>query len=360
MRQSHTGVDFMSTECRIFCASVVPIRNALWLPLLAVLLSGCVTEVREPPPRRVVYMPPPPAVDVVIEVQAYEPPPPLPVYEQPLCPGDGFLWVPGYWHYAAAGGYYWIPGTWVMPPRVGVVWTPGYWGFVGGVYAFHAGYWGPHVGFYGGINYGHGYGGVGFAGGRWVGNSFAYNRSVTNVNVTVVHNTYNETVINNVTVNHVSYNGGTGGVAAAPSPEERLAVREAHVPPTPQQRDHMQQAARNPGLFARSNGGRPAIATTPGPAAAESPADRLPVTHAPIHSEAGRAETSGNQSPAAPHEQRVPEAMRHPEGSIGQMKEAAHRTPANEKATARKTAPNKPRPKTPPDGKRDSPEDHER
>ena len=26
-------------------------------------------------------------------------PPALPVYEQPLCPGDGYLWTPGYWAY---------------------------------------------------------------------------------------------------------------------------------------------------------------------------------------------------------------------------------------------------------------------
>ena len=55
------------------------------------------------------------------------------------------------------------------PAHVGVLWTPGYWGFVGGVYMFHAGYWGPHIGFYGGVNYGFGYGGVGFVGGRWRG-----------------------------------------------------------------------------------------------------------------------------------------------------------------------------------------------
>ncbi len=24
-------------------------------------------------------------------------PPALPVYEQPICPGDGFIWTPGYW-----------------------------------------------------------------------------------------------------------------------------------------------------------------------------------------------------------------------------------------------------------------------
>jgi hypothetical protein len=24
-------------------------------------------------------------------------PPPLPVYEQSSCPGDGYMWTPGYW-----------------------------------------------------------------------------------------------------------------------------------------------------------------------------------------------------------------------------------------------------------------------
>src|SRR5665213_3302073 len=78
-------------------------------------------------------------------------PPALPVYAQPPCPGDGYLWTPGYWAYGP-DGYYWVPGVWVTPPRVGVLWTPGYWGFVGGNYLWHAGYWGPHVGFYGGVN----------------------------------------------------------------------------------------------------------------------------------------------------------------------------------------------------------------
>ncbi len=95
-------------------------------------------------------------------------PPALPVYEQPPCPTEGYLWTPGYWGYGA-GGYYWIPGVWVAPPHPGLLWTPGYWGFGGGFYRWHAGYWGPHVGFYGGINYGFGYGGVGFWGGRWEG-----------------------------------------------------------------------------------------------------------------------------------------------------------------------------------------------
>jgi WXXGXW repeat (2 copies) len=203
-------------------------------------------------------------------VQVAEAPPPLPDYEQPPIPADGYLWTPGYWGYANSG-YYWVPGTWVQPPVVGVLWTPGYWGFVGGFYGFHAGYWGPHVGFYGGVNYGFGYVGVGFAGGRWAGNSFAYNRSVTNItNVTVVHNVYNEKVIVNNTT-RVSFNGGAGGVRAAPTPAEREVAHEAHVAPTPLQRQHVNEAAKNPALFAKANGGRPPIAATPKPAAFNAP-----------------------------------------------------------------------------------------
>src|ERR1700736_3693516 len=264
----------MSTSPKGPIHTALPLAGVALALSAATLLGGCV--VATPPPR--VYAPPPrvyeappvyaePAVD--IEVHAIEAPPPLPNYEQPPCPEEGYLWTPGYW--AWSGGYYWVPGTWAQPPRVGVLWTPGYWGFVGGVYAFHAGYWGPHVGFYGGVNYGFGYVGVGFVGGRWAGNSFAYNRTVNNVNVTNVHNTYNETVINNVTINKVSYNGGAGGVAAAPTPQERAAAQESHVAATPMQRQHVQEAARNPALSAKANGGHPAIAATPRPAAFNAP-----------------------------------------------------------------------------------------
>src|ERR1700757_3161915 len=71
-------------------------------------------------------------------------PPVLPVYEQPICPGDGYIWTPGYWAYGDEG-YYWVPGAWVLAPRPGFLWTPGYWGFENAVYIWHAGYWGPHI-----------------------------------------------------------------------------------------------------------------------------------------------------------------------------------------------------------------------
>ena len=191
-------------------------------------------------------------------------PPALPVYVQPVCPADGYIWTPGYWAYGPAG-YFWVPGTWILPPRVGVLWTPGYWGWGGSAYLFHAGYWGPHVGFYGGVNYGFGYTGVGFAGGFWKGGAFSYNRAVTNINVTNVHNVYNRTVVNNVTVNRVSYNGGAGGIQTQASAQERAAEHEQHVAPTSQQQQHERSAASNREQLASVNHGRPAVAASPRP-----------------------------------------------------------------------------------------------
>src|SRR5438067_2526851 len=193
-------------------------------------------------------------------------PPALPVYVQPPCPAAGYLWVPGYWAWAD-DGYYWVPGTWALAPTVGFLWTPGYWGWEGGAYLWHGGYWGPHVGFYGGINYGFGYDGVGYEGGYWRGSQFYYNRSVTNISNTNITNVYNRTVVNNVTVNRVSFNGGPGGVAARPSAGELRAVRERHVGLTPLQRQHEQKARGDTTLRASVNGGRPPIAATPRPAA---------------------------------------------------------------------------------------------
>jgi hypothetical protein len=187
-------------------------------------------------------------------------PPALPVYVQPPCPAPGYIWMPGYW--AWDDDYYWVPGTWVMAPAVGLLWTPGYWGWSEGAYLWHPGYWGPHVGFYGGINYGFGYTGVGYEGGYWHGSQFYYNRSVTNINTTNITNVYNRTVVNNVNVTRVSFNGGAGGVAARPTAAEISAEHERHLGLTPGQRQQQQLARTNPSLRAAANGGHPAIATT--------------------------------------------------------------------------------------------------
>lgn len=188
---------------------------------------------------------------------APQPPPPLPDYQQPPCPGDGYIWTPGYWNYASTS-YYWVPGVWTRAPYVGALWTPGFWAFLAGRYVYHPGYWGRHVGYYGGINYGHGYGGVGYEGGYWNRNQFSYNRAVTNVNTTVVHNVYNYTNITRVTnVTRVSYNGGNGGVQVRPRPMEVAARREPIAPRMTTQVQHAEAYRNNQEQFVTPERPRP-------------------------------------------------------------------------------------------------------
>jgi WXXGXW repeat (2 copies) len=204
------------------------------------------------------------SAQVAVGISVHIGPPALPVYAQPVIPGPGYLWTPGYWAYGP-DGYYWVPGTWVLPPSAGLLWTPGYWGWAGGLYVWHGGYWGPHVGFYGGINYGFGFTGVGFAGGYWRGGAFFYNRAVTNVNTTIIHNSYHTEVVERGEVSHASFNGGTGGTTARPTPEEMRAENEHHVAPTTEQSQHEHAASTNREMLASANHGRPAVAATARP-----------------------------------------------------------------------------------------------
>ena len=190
-------------------------------------------------------------------------PPPIPVYVQPICPTPGYMWTPGYWAWGDLG-YYWVPGTWVPAPAVGLLWTPGYWGWSGGVYVWNGGYWGPHIGFYGGVNYGYGYGGVGFVGGQWRGGAFYYNSAVMHVNRNVTNVYVNKTVVVNNN-NRVSYNGGTGGINRRPTTYEQSAARDNHVQPTALQTKNESAARQDPQLLAKNNGGKPAIAATAQP-----------------------------------------------------------------------------------------------
>jgi len=197
-------------------------------------------------------------------------PPMLPIYAQPPIPAPGYIWTPGYWHWRQAVNYYWVPGTWVQPPTVGVLWTPPWWGWSDDGYVFHDGYWGPHVGYYGGVNYGFGYGGVGYEGGHWEGQTFAYNRSVNNFGSVRVANVYEKpaTVLN---TSHVSYVGGDGGLRTEPTAEERLAEHDQHVAVTAVQARHISVASRVPALAASRNNGVPAIAATSHPAQFRGP-----------------------------------------------------------------------------------------
>ncbi len=196
-----------------------------------------------------------------VAVYADEVPPPLPDYDQPPIPAEGDMWTPGYWAWNGYE-YFWVPGTWVEPPQPGYLWTPGYWAFVGGVYAFHRGYWGEHVGFYGGVNYGFGYGGAGYEGGHWDNGRFFYNRSVTNIGQINVTNVYNQPVTVVERTNRASFNGGPNGVDAKPTAAELEAAKEKHVAPTADQLHNARVAGRTDSAFVSANKGKPSIAAT--------------------------------------------------------------------------------------------------
>jgi hypothetical protein len=260
-------------------------------------------------------------------------PPALPVYEQPVCPGEGYLWTPGYWYWDDdAEDYYWVPGTWVLAPEVGFLWTPGWWGWGSDVFIFHEGYWGPEVGFYGGIVYGFGYFGVGYEGGRWDNGRFFYNREVNNVNVAIIHNVYNKTVIvNNTTINRVSYNGGNGGVNARPTPRQEAVANQRHLPPVGVQTQHVQAARANPELRASANQGRPPIAATQKPGEFRGHVVPAKEAGAPYHppanrgtvrqpGNAARPENNGSRSGNIVHPKDIPPAERRPAPNTGNAK----------------------------------------
>ena len=203
-------------------------------------------------------------------IQADEAPPPLPVYEQPPIPSPGYVWTPGYWAWNNYD-FYWVPGVWVEPAQTGLLWTPGYWAFVGGAYLFHQGYWGQHVGFYGGVNYGYGYNGLGYQGGRWEGNRFVYNTTVNNFGSVRVTNVYTETVTARPGAARVSYNGGPGGIALKPTPEQERLTTEAHVEATPQQVSQARTASMEGTQFRSVNQGKPAVAATERPGELKGP-----------------------------------------------------------------------------------------
>ena len=251
-------------------------------------------------------------------------PPPLPIYEQPICPGDGYLWTPGYWAWGDDfDDYYWVPGTWVLAPEVGFLWTPPYWGWGDDRFLFHEGYWGPQIGFYGGIDYGFGYFGVGFEGGRWDNGHFFYNRAVLNVNITEIHNVY-ETRVSHTTVNHVSFNGGNGGVEARPTGAEEAAARERHIGPVAAQTQHMQQAHSSPEQRASENRGKPSVAATPRPGELRGSgvvgAREAGGSYTPRENRAGSEARAGNNGarPSAPtHVRELPAPEKLPAPNTG-------------------------------------------
>lgn len=284
------------------------------------------------------------AVNVDIGISVGVPPPVLPVYVQPIAPGPGYIWTPGYWAWDPSyNDYYWVPGTWVMPPQIGLLWTPGWWGWSNGYYRWHPGYWGTHVGFYGGVNYGFGYFGDGYVGGRWRGDHFYYNRAVSNVNVTNVRNVYvDRTVINNVHVNRVSYNGGRGGLTARPTAAQRSYASQRRVSPTRIQAQQRDRALRDPAQRFKSNRGRPAVFATQRPGhfegahAVTRPSARGRMVEAPRHQTSPASSRNHVRTGNAPPRNRA--SMPAPDHARGAM-EAPNRDRGTARASHERTQP---------------------
>ena len=239
-------------------------------------------------------------------------PPPLPVYEQPACPDDGYLWSPGYWAYGDYG-YYWVPGTWVQPPQAGLLWTPAYWGWNNGNYAFYPGYWGTNVGFYGGVNYGYGYGGDGYGGGRWQNGRFFYNTSVNNVNSASIHNRYEDATFSR-SAGSVSFNGGNGGIQAQPTARDQQYASQRHVHATSAQVAHVHAASMDRAQLATTNGGNPTTAAVATPKSykqvAQQHAQAQPLTKKTAQKQQGVNSAQGNtgasSSPQAATQKKAP------------------------------------------------------
>jgi hypothetical protein len=192
-------------------------------------------------------------------------PPDLPSYDQPPIPGDGYAWTPGVWAWSDDDqDYYWVPGTWVLVPQPGYLWTPGFWSEETTVFFWHPGYWSAHVGFYGGICYGYGYCGHGFDGAYWKGGHLYYNRLAANLGSAPMAHVYSAPLP--AYTGRASFNGANGGAVARADAAEQGAAHEVHLPPTSQQREHVNAARGEVGLRWSENQGVPPIAATARPA----------------------------------------------------------------------------------------------
>jgi len=263
-------------------------------------------------------------------------PPAIPYYVQPPAPAPNYIWSPGYWAYDGnSGGYYWVPGTWVPAPAVGVYWTPGYWGWNGAAFVFNSGYWGPSVGYYGGVNYGYGYYGNGYAGGRWDHNHFMYNTAITRVGGNFRNYTYsNRSVVNN-RWNRTSYNGGRGGINARPSSNQLAAARQRRFGPTSVQAQHQTYAAQTRASYASANHGRPATVAVARPySAANRPSGARPTAATSRTTHSTTARTAATH--AAPRTATAHNAMTH---TATARTATAHTATARTATVAHHTAP---------------------
>ncbi len=120
------------------------------------------------------------------------------------------------------------------------------------------------MGYYGGVNYGFGYGGIGLSAacGAVVssrihcGDARRFRRGLGRQPSLFSDRTIiqRNTIINN---SRVSYNGGPGGIRHDASPDERNAMRDQHMGATSIQEQHVTAARNDRSFYAKNNAGRP-------------------------------------------------------------------------------------------------------
>jgi hypothetical protein len=126
-----------------------------------------------------------------------------------------------------------------------------------------------------------------------------------------------------------------------PTQQEMAARNEPHVQPTQMQHQHLQEAARNPDLAARANGGHPAIAATPRAGAFHG--QGVVGAHGATMSPAAAASHTQPGAPGGAHT--PPNGTVHPQGVAGQPGAGQPKPGAK---------PAKPAPRPKPEKKRDN------
>lgn len=75
-----------------------------------------------------------------VDVYIGTPPPPLRYEVPPPMPGEGFVWIDGYW--ALHGHrYVWVPGRWERPPYPGAYWSHPHYDHYDRGWKLHEGHW---------------------------------------------------------------------------------------------------------------------------------------------------------------------------------------------------------------------------
>jgi hypothetical protein len=101
------------------------LQTLMWVSgglVVLVGLVGCTLFVRDRPPRETVYVDQPQYAEQPQYVIVREAPPPVIVERRPPPPGQGHVWIDGYWDWNGHK-YDWQRGHWAVPPHGRAVWV---------------------------------------------------------------------------------------------------------------------------------------------------------------------------------------------------------------------------------------------